>query len=233
MNRPWKSGLGAALIVLGMLLLVPGILIATFEGAAYDVGLHIRIHESLGSAEAAGISEEEMRTESGALIDYIRGRRDDFPAIATAGGVPLVGQTMARHMVDVRMLFDLAVTVRTGLLVAGLLLSIAGCAASGTRWAKGIKTGGLIAVAAWTALLGAAAVYGMIDFNGLFLRFHGLMFTNDLWLLNPATDPIIKMLSEEFFLTVAARAALYMGGAMIALVVLACLPNWLVKRRTK
>lgn len=39
-----------------------------------------------------------------------------------------------------------------------------------------------------------------IDFDWLFIKFHELAFNNDDWLFNPSTDPIINVLSQEFFM---------------------------------
>jgi integral membrane protein (TIGR01906 family) len=38
-----------------------------------------------------------------------------------------------------------------------------------------------------------------INFDLSFELFHKLFFNNDYWLFNPATDPIINLLPEEFF----------------------------------
>ncbi len=42
-------------------------------------------------------------------------------------------------------------------------------------------------------------IYCLIDFNSFFLLFHKLLFTNDYYLFDPATDIIILMLPEELF----------------------------------
>ena len=39
-----------------------------------------------------------------------------------------------------------------------------------------------------------------IDFDWLFVMFHEIIFNNDAWLFNPTTDPIIKVLTQEFFM---------------------------------
>lgn len=40
----------------------------------------------------------------------------------------------------------------------------------------------------------------MIDFNWMFETFHAILFNNDAWLFNPATDPIINVLPQEYFM---------------------------------
>lgn len=39
-----------------------------------------------------------------------------------------------------------------------------------------------------------------IDFDWLFVIFHQIAFNNDAWLFNPVTDPIINVLTQEFFM---------------------------------
>lgn len=39
-----------------------------------------------------------------------------------------------------------------------------------------------------------------IDFDWLFVKFHEIAFDNDAWLFNPTTDPIINVLTQEFFM---------------------------------
>ncbi len=39
-----------------------------------------------------------------------------------------------------------------------------------------------------------------IDFNAMFVVFHEILFNNDAWIFNAATDPIITVLPQEFFM---------------------------------
>src|SRR5699024_7817938 len=40
----------------------------------------------------------------------------------------------------------------------------------------------------------------VLDFLWMFVMFHDLLFNNDAWLFNAATDPIILVLPQEFFM---------------------------------
>lgn len=40
----------------------------------------------------------------------------------------------------------------------------------------------------------------MLNFDKAFVIFHKLFFRNDLWLFDPSTDPVIKILPDTFFL---------------------------------
>jgi integral membrane protein (TIGR01906 family) len=43
------------------------------------------------------------------------------------------------------------------------------------------------------------AVLAAIDFAGFWTVFHKIFFRNDLWLLNPSTDFLIRMMPQRFF----------------------------------
>lgn len=43
-------------------------------------------------------------------------------------------------------------------------------------------------------------LFCVIDFDRLFVIFHKLAFNNDDWLFDPETDPVIRILPEEFFM---------------------------------
>ena len=48
-------------------------------------------------------------------------------------------------------------------------------------------------------LLAAIAVWVLLDFSSFWTAFHHLFFTNDLWLLDPATSRMINMMPLQLF----------------------------------
>lgn len=65
-----------------------------------------------------------------------------------------------------------------------------------------------------STVLAALMVWGAVDFDSLFILFHRLAFTNDLWLLNPETDLLIRLMPTDFFVHYAAL----IGGSWLAAV---------------
>lgn len=59
-----------------------------------------------------------------------------------------------------------------------------------------LKTPSLIAALIPIGLL----IFLAVNFDYMFLLFHKLLFDNDAWIFNPATDPIINVLTQEFFM---------------------------------
>ena len=52
-------------------------------------------------------------------------------------------------------------------------------------------------------------IWILADFTGFWTTFHQLFFTNDLWLLNPATDLMINLFPEAFFSHLVIRILLW------------------------
>lgn len=55
------------------------------------------------------------------------------------------------------------------------------------------------------------------DFTKYFIMFHHIFFSNDLWILDPATDMLINIVPEGFFMDTAARIALLFGSLSLIL----------------
>ena len=66
------------------------------------------------------------------------------------------------------------------------------------------------------------SVLSLLAFQQLFLIFHQISFANDLWILDPATDYLIMMFPQNFFL----EATLLIGLLiLIECLILIFLPN--------
>ena len=61
------------------------------------------------------------------------------------------------------------------------------------------------------------------DFNKYFFLFYEIFFDNDLWLLDPATDLMIRMLPEGFFFDMVIRIGSIFIGMLAILLILSML----------
>jgi integral membrane protein (TIGR01906 family) len=94
---------------------------------------------------------------------------------------------------------------------------------SGISWLmKCLQVGAVVTV----AFLGSVMLWALIDFNSIFYFFHILSFSNDLWLLDPATDYLIMMFPEGFFFD----SAILMVATIIAAAILVWVTAFVVKR---
>ncbi len=59
-------------------------------------------------------------------------------------------------------------------------------------------------------LLTALLIYASLNFDNFFIHFHKILFTNDLWLLDPDVDYIICLLPEKIFMVYGLRIIITM-----------------------
>lgn len=120
----------------------------------------------------------------------------------------------AEHMADCRELIRLAETLAWWLGGAGLALSAAAFllrknrrdTGKGMLWGLGTAAGACAVLLAW----------GLVNFDGLFITFHLLAFTNDGWLLDPRTDLLIRLMPETLFIDLGTRVLVWMFAAAAA-----------------
>ncbi len=158
-------------------------------GAEGNVGLDKQELAKVANAIPAYFSSPEMGP---LFIDVVRGGKP----------FPLFSEKEAVHMQDVKGLIRLATAAQAGLLLYIFLYAA-------LLWLQRIDGfwSTLVTRAAAGALLTlvALAAFGLValfGFSQLFLLFHQLSFSNQLWILDPRTDNLIRLFPEEFFFDV-------------------------------
>ena len=76
-------------------------------------------------------------------------------------------------------------------------------------------------------------IWAAIDFNSAFNFFHRLLFTNDLWLLNPATDLLIRICPSSMFANMGLRIALRSAVILLGVPLLLTILKWISDRVRK
>ena len=163
-------------------------------------GIMLPMMRHFAHSEATGLPDKEYPEMVHMITRYLAGDVKEFQHRYIADGemIEAFQPHEQQHMADCRALFRLDKRV----LCAGAILSavLLGVALSQRRVFKGCAIG-LGAVMAAVAVIAAMA---MIDFDRLFILFHRLSFANDLWLLDPRTDLLIRLMPIGFFTTYAA-----------------------------
>ena len=164
------------------------------------------------------LPESEYGGVAGMITNYLAGRTDEFQ-YTFSGDDGTVYQCFRpneqAHMADCRMLFRLCLTV---------LRAAAGCAAAAAlclALMRGFSPiGAVCGFAVPLTLAFLLMVLGILDFDGLFFRFHQLAFSNDLWLMNPSEDLIIRLMPEQFFAACAAGiGSIWLAASLCGLLV--------------
>ena len=208
---------GAALAV--VIAAVPIFLIATnariviYSGWLYNYGF-----DKYGIAEVTDIDKPQLLRAAQEIKDYFSNDKPFLETRVTIRGVerPLYNERELLHMADVKglirgvlLLQKVSLAVILGVCGGGLmLLRDRGPAFA----AKGLFWGG----AATVTLIALAGVGSLLNFQSLFILFHQMSFSNNLWLLDPRTDYLLMMFPEGFFLD----ATLFIAGLSLAQAVL-------------
>lgn len=181
------------------------------------------------STKHLGLLPSQYKACAQSLCDYLDGKKERIPAPKAdeaAAETPLFSEKEMRHLADVRRIIAVLKGVRW--LGGGAALLGLGAAYYLEKWKK--RTGltaealrGFAGAAGALLLAGAGlAVWGCVNFQGLFWTFHQLAFSNSLWLLNPQTDLLMALMPLSFFTWYAGqllKSLLPVLGVMLCLVI--------------
>ena len=153
------------------------------------------VHILLRASDAATVLDVEPRVAealSDALVwDLLTDGAFDIPL----GGEPLLSAGERSHLADVGGLLR-------AVLAAGLggLLVLTGARLRRRAWLRvAIRDGAVLIVGG--ALLTAAAF--ALAFDATFAFFHGLFFAAGTWTFNPATDRLVQLYPQDFWVLAA------------------------------
>ncbi len=139
--------------------------------------------------DKVGLSLEEVKENYDALIDYnnVFGPSElEFPDLA-------MSEEGEIHFVDVKNIF---VAIQVSLAITTIILAFLAVYKIKRREFYFLQLGGFL-----TIILPLVVGIGVaIDWENAFVLFHEIAFSNDYWIFNPVTDPVILILPSEFFM---------------------------------
>ena len=181
--------------------------------AANDLRLYEYGFDKYDVSEETGITKEGLSSAAREIRGYINSTREPLEVRAEVFGVEreLFSEREVRHMRDVKHLIwgvygvDLAAAIYlTGFITVGLFMYRREFVVTLSKlllWGSGLTVG-------LVALVGLASVVG---FDSLFLAFHQVSFSNDLWRLDPQRDYLLMMFPQGFWF----NATIFVGLAAI------------------
>lgn len=172
--------------------------LTNLEKLVFDEAYYVKHYEEKGVYEAVNIAPGDLLRVTQNLVDYLRGDRETLQTLVAIDGVlqPFFNERELLHMLDVRRLFEAGFAVRNGALVVFItMLLILFFIKKGKHIIKGLFYSSLLA---FLLLVGLGFVV-ITNFDFWFVEFHQVCFDNDLWMLNPARDNLLKMFPQDFF----------------------------------
>lgn len=159
----------------------------------------------------SNLSEEEIMLNYDYLIDYNLGKDDknfEMPTIKSSPQGKIHFEEVRDIFQNINKLFNLCLIIS----IIGLFINIK---------YKNIKFLNVTS----KSLISIPIILALpivINFEGSFVIFHKLMFSNDYWIFDPNLDPVIDMLPQQFFF--------HTGVMMLSLVLISSILMYVVYR---
>jgi integral membrane protein (TIGR01906 family) len=209
-------------VVLFIILIPITLLLTDVQLVAYDRDYYKVEYAKYRIPEYIGINMDNLMDSTEKLLAYLDNKRDnlDFKASFNKGEEEFFSPRDKQHMVDVKGLFVKGRYLRDFsffyIIIILLLLfwkkPFKGQLRKLARYGFAISAAGIIPVIILVVLMN-------IDFYKYFTIFHEIFFTNDLWLLDPATDRLVNIFPQEFFTDMAFSISYLYIGEMAAILI--------------
>ena len=174
------------------------LLSASIAGAANSPALYKYGFEKYNVSQTTGLDEANLAFLADELIRYFNSDAQAISITVVKDGKPFVlfNEKEVSHLKDVKGLFHLDYWVLLGTLIYALAYT------GFSLWRKDWKklSWGLVWGSGLTlALMLALGLGTLLNFSQLFLQFHLLSFTNELWQLDPTKDYLIMLFPRGFW----------------------------------
>lgn len=186
----------AFLLALPIALLTTNIRLLANAPAVYDYAF-----DRYNGEDTTGLSRADLDKTAAALRRYFNNDEKTFYSTVTEGGLegPVFNARETRHMEDVKRLFrnvNLAQELSVVYVIA-YVVSFFIWAREGNVRQLAAQT--LMGLGLGALFVGAVGIFAAFGFEAAFDRFHGVVFSNDFWQLDPRTDHLVQMFPEGFW----------------------------------
>jgi len=217
--------------VVAGLAMIMVILITSFEIGIYsDFDWYQKEYEKYEVLDDLEMEIEDVMVVTYEMMDYLRGDREDLVVNTIVNGSEreFFNDREKAHMIDVKNLFLGGLDLRLHSLVIVTVCVIIIVFSKGD-WKKILPKTFLITLGTFVGAVGIFGILCATDFTKYFTLFHEIFFDNDLWILNPKTDLLIRMLPEGFFFDMVVR----IGTILVIMLVIAIVISVATLRRQK
>ncbi len=215
-----KKKINEGLTTFAIVCFIFGLLVTMFNLAVFNERFFETQYKALNTAESMDMSDEDLMLATHTLLDYLQNKRDDINVEVVVEGknVPMFNQKEIDHMVDVKDLFTGLNSLQMAAYVIFIILIVA---LTITNRMSSLTNSIYRALGVYLFVIGGIALYAFIDFSGFWVIFHKVLFSNDLWLLNPNTDRMINMFPEVFFNRLVIRVMIHFAIVFVAMYIIA------------
>lgn len=221
------------LAVLAALSLITVLLISAAEAAIYvNFNYYQKEYEKYEVLDELQMSMDDVMDVTHKMMSYLRGGLEELSVITEIDGrrQDFFNEQDRFHMEEVRNIFCKALEIRKIAIVL-LIGSMVTLFIAKADWKRYVSASYMWITGILTAIAGVLAILMMRNFNQCFVIFHEIFFDNDLWMFDPETDYMIRMLPEGLFADFAARIGLFAGGVLLIFLIIAIILYRMAKKK--
>ena len=201
-------------------LFISGILAIIFYNC-FNLNFYKSFYQKENLAPKIGTTYEELIKNTTNLLDYL-----NHIAILN---LDWYTDKDILHMQDVRTLYSLSYKTMIFFIVVFTISTILLIILCKKRTIFYITNTFNKVLLAFIIVIGILSCIISYNFTSFWIKFHQLLFSNDLWLLSPDESNLIQMVPEEFFISLITTIILHIFILFISLFIL----NTVVKKRMK
>ena len=201
-------------------LFISGILAIIFYNC-FNLNFYKSFYQKENLAPKIGTTYEELIKNTTNLLDYLNHK--------VILNLDWYTDKDILHMQDVRTLYSLSYKTMIFLIVVFTISTILLIILCKKRTIFYITNTFNKVLLAFIIVIGILSCIISYNFTSFWIKFHQLLFSNDLWLLSPDESNLIQMVPEEFFISLITTIILHIFILFISLLIL----NTVVKKRMK
>lgn len=193
----------SVIAVIAMVMFVVALLLTSFQIAIYgdsEYKFYEREYEKYDVADSLNMEMNDIMDVTDKMMAYLIGEREALSVMTNVDGEyqDFFNEQDRFHMEEVKNLFLGGLKIRNILLIgaAALIMLLIFWK---TDLFQILKKAFFIALGIFGGLTIVLGGLISMDFNRCFTIFHEIFFDNDLWIFDPDTDYMIRMLPEGFF----------------------------------
>lgn len=201
-------------------LFISGILAIIFYNC-FNLNFYKNFYQKENLAPKIGTTYEELIKNTTNLLDYLNHK--------AMLNLDWYTDKDILHMQDVRTLYSLSYKTMIFFIIVFTISTILLIILCKKRTIFYITNTFNKVLLAFIIVIGTLSCIISYNFTSFWIKFHQLLFSNDLWLLSPDESNLIQMVPEEFFISLITTIILHIFILFISLFIL----NTIVKKRMK
>ena len=195
-------------------LLSAAIIATVIDVVSFDRSFYENEYRKNDTVSYTGMSAEDNLRATDTLLDYLQDKRQDIVCVAEVSGTEreVFNERETLHMVDVKALYQNAIRVRNGCVIAAVILLVLSVLIKKRSIFSVLRSGWKNGVILTGVVILFITIWALADFNQFWTNFHLLFFDNDLWLLDPNTSIMINLFPGNFFFDLVIRIIAWVVG---------------------